>query len=429
VKRLKKILKWTGVVLGGLVAILLVANAWFVWTTDIRLERQLEEIRKAGDPLSLAELARPPIPPEKNAATFLRRAEADTAAIEKKTMNLREAWGGWYGLPPEEQKAVEAVFAAHPKVIPLLAQAAACPDYDAQLDYTLPPQEFNAQLLDVLINFRSVARVLHSQAKLLMAEGKPDEAVRTALMIFRLSRHFEHSPTLSSYLSALAVRGAAIGCANLVLQSAPVSKEVRDTLDAELALQEHRGGHVWALKSDRAMALDFFRAQPRRNFWLYSRGIWNQRESDYLDMFQTILTMAHTISSYRQVRHAIDTIPWKAWRTSDIPNASFGALVSNYVPITRTWAMVRCLRVLNALQTRVPTGSDEVPKLSELGLPAETVTDPFTDEPLHVKNTPQGWLVYSVGMNLQDDGGKLDEPETGDVGVGPPPPAANTDEK
>ena len=76
-KRLKKTLKWTGIVLGGLVAIGLVANAVFVWTTDTRLERQLAEIRAAGDPLTLADLARPPIPPEKNAATYLRRAEAD----------------------------------------------------------------------------------------------------------------------------------------------------------------------------------------------------------------------------------------------------------------------------------------------------------------------------------------------------------------
>ena len=83
-KRLKKILKWTGIVLGALVAIVLIANAVFVWTTDARLERQLAEIREAGDPLTLADLARKPIPPEKNAATYLRQAEADVKAIETK---------------------------------------------------------------------------------------------------------------------------------------------------------------------------------------------------------------------------------------------------------------------------------------------------------------------------------------------------------
>ena len=73
-------------------------------------------------------------------------------------------------------------------------------------------------------------------------------------------------------------------------------------------------------------------------------------------------------------------------------------------------------------------GSNEIPKLTELGLPAETTTDPFNGEPLHVKKLPQGWLVYSVGPNVQDDGGKVDDPNNGDVGVGPPLPMTKTDE-
>src|SRR5580704_12817167 len=148
-KRLKKILKWTAIVLGAMVAIALIANALFVWITDSRLEHQLAEIRAAGDPVTLADLARPPIPPEKNAATYLRRAEADLAAIEKETMNVRPAseCPGFLMLPAD-QKTVKAAFASYPNVIPLLEQAAACPDYDAQLDYTLPSEEFLSKMLD-----------------------------------------------------------------------------------------------------------------------------------------------------------------------------------------------------------------------------------------------------------------------------------------
>jgi len=79
------------------------------------------------------------------------------------------------------------------------------------------------------------------------------------------------------------------------------------------------------------------------------------------------------------------------------------------------------------LQTYVPAGSNEVPKLTDFGLPAEAITDPYTGESLRVKKTPQGWLVYSVGPNFRDDGGKLDDPDdqiNGDVGVGPPPRVA-----
>jgi hypothetical protein len=79
--------------------------------------------------------------------------------------------------------------------------------------------------------------------------------------------------------------------------------------------------------------------------------------------------------------------------------------------------MSRSLRVLNALQARAPAAGDSVPPLGDLGLPAETTTDPFDGKPLRVKKSPRGWTVYSVGGNGVDDGGQF--ARAADVGVGP----------
>jgi len=38
-----------------------------------------------------------------------------------------------------------------------------------------------------------------------------------------------------------------------------------------------------------------------------------------------------------------------------------------------------------------------------------------------MKKLPGGWLVYAVGSDLEDDGGKVDDP-LDDVGIGPLPP-------
>jgi hypothetical protein len=65
----------------------------------------------------------------------------------------------------------------------------------------------------------------------------------------------------------------------------------------------------------------------------------------------------------------------------------------------------------------VAPGSDRVPKLTDLGLPGEATIDPFNGQPLHVKKLPEGWLVYSVGSNLINDGGRLDGKT--DLGAGP----------
>ena len=84
-------LKEIAIGLAAIVATLLIANAWYVWSSDTRLERQLAAIREAGNPICLADLARQPIEPEKNAATYLRRAEADADAIVKDLFELKEA--------------------------------------------------------------------------------------------------------------------------------------------------------------------------------------------------------------------------------------------------------------------------------------------------------------------------------------------------
>ena len=65
----------------------------------------------------------------------------------------------------------------------------------------------------------------------------------------------------------------------------------------------------------------------------------------------------------------------------------------------------------------MPPGGDRAPDLTDLGLPPEVTIDPFNGEPLHVKRSPPGWTVYSVGTNGADDGGRLEG--SSDVGVGP----------
>jgi hypothetical protein len=421
-KRLKKILKWTGIVSVALLPIILIANAIFIWTTGTRLENQLAAIREKGDPLTLADLARKPIPPEKNAATFLRRAEADVAALDQEFIKVRDVseYPGFL-MSAEDRKTVKSGLAAYPKVISLLEQAAACPDYDAQLDYTLPAGEFIAQALNSLLKERAVVRVLSARAALCIAEGNYDEAVRTSLLIFRLARQFDRDPLIVNFLVTTAIRGIAIGSINAALQTGQVSQEVRDALDAELALQESLEGYNRAIKGDRAYLLDSFSsAVPHRNFWLFFRGYWNMQESNLLEVGQDYLGLSVDPRPYRQIESSINGIYGKTWGLSKKLFPAVGVLQEAFV---RTRAMIRSLRVLNALQAHATANNKAIPKLSDLGLPPETTTDPFTGEPLHIKRLPEGWLVYSVGRNFQDDGGDLSNPFK-DAGVGPPPPAA-----
>jgi hypothetical protein len=427
---MRKFLKWIGIVLLAFIAIALAVNAWFVWSTGARLERQLAAIRDAGDPISLADLTAKPIPPETNAAAYLQRISADAKAIWDEIYESPEFQDYHFSnapighsilMPIAVQKRIRAAFDAHPKVIPVLEQAVACPYYDAQLDYTLPEEELSSDHLKTIVQWRDFARVLYFRAALFAAEGNCDDAARMVLVALRLARHFDTAPMLSSYLVALTIRDIGVEAANHALQSGPVSERTRKDLDAELAIQERMEGFVPSLKYERARMLDIFPGiAPGHNFWIVGRGIWNMRESACLELFPVFIAKASELVTHRDAQQVIAS---KNTSLTAVILPSFDIVFSK---VAQTRALIRSLRVINAFQTHVPAGSGTAPNLAELGLPAETTTDPFNGEPLHIKKLPRGWLVYSVGRNLQDDGGKLDDGS--DVGIGPPPPAAKPDE-
>jgi hypothetical protein len=399
-------------------------NAYIVSTTGTLLERRLTMMRQAGDPVQLADLAREPIPPEKNADVFLRRAADDLDAIQKELLALYPKKGYTTGnLSPAKQEKIEKLFAAFPRLVPLLEQAADCPGADPQLDFTLPPTPFLQPYMDRSQKPRLANRVLRTRCALLLSKGRVDDALANQMMMLRLTRHWRRDPLFLAYLVTAVCELGAMEGVNQVLQAGPVSASARQALDVELALHDSMEGYDWALRSERAYSLSSFREIPGARFWLI-RGLVNDAQLGAIDLYDRYLAKASR--PYSEVVAAQAAAPkprqglnpYRALVTLLEP-----ALKSLREPAERTRAMSRSLRVLSAVQTRVPITSDRAPTLSELGLPAATTSDPFNGEPLRIKKRPEGWMVYSVGANLVDDGGILDSRT--DIGAGPIVPEAS----
>jgi hypothetical protein len=416
--RLRKTLKWIGIITGAAIVIVLIFNAFFVWSTGTRLEARFAAMRQAGDPIQLADLAREPIPPEKNADVFLRRAANDLDAIEKELLAMYPRVGYPTGeLTPAEQEKLEKLFAAYPKVVPLLEQAADCPDSDPQLDTTVLPSRFLELYMNDSSKHRLLVRVLRARSTWLLSRGRADDALAGQILALRLARHWFREPLLIGYLVTAACEQSAMENANRVLQAGEVSPAVRQALDTELARHDSMESYTSALRSERAFNLSSFQELPITGFWL-TRGFMNHLMLRLLDLYDR-----HLNDAARPFAQVI-----AGWKSDPPPGGGLnplGALVTLLQPslaaarepVDRVRAVSRSLRILNALQVRMPPGSDRVSPLNELGLPAEATIDPFNGEPLHVKKLPQGWMVYSVGSNGVDDGGNLDGRT--DVGVGP----------
>jgi len=372
--------------------------------------------------VQLADLARESIPPEQNADVFWRRAADDLDAIEKEL----EAQYPKKGYPtetlsPAEQDRLEKLFAAYPKVMPLLEQAAACPDADPQLDYTVSPlSRFLDPYMEHTSRHRLLYRVLRARSALLLSKGRLDEALSAHILALRLARHWRREPLLLGYLVTVACEQLAMDGINQVLQTGPLAANLRQSLDRELALHDTLEGYYRALRTERAYALSSVQELPGGGLWQtwLTRGFVNDLKLQLIDLFDRFLGKG--TQPYREVVSARS----KTTSTGSVLNPLTNlvrllepALNNLREPAERTRVLSRSLRVLNAILDRAPAGSDRTPKFDELGLPSETTTDPFSGELLRIKKLPNGWMVYSVGSNLVDDGGNLDGRK--DVGVRP----------
>jgi hypothetical protein len=417
-KRLQRILKWTTIVTGAAIAVLLMANAYFVWSTGRELERRLVALREAHDPVQLADLARKPIPPEQNADMFLRRTASDLDAIQKELLALYPEHGYPTGtVAPADQERLEKVFAGYAKLMQLLEQAANCPDFDPQLDGTEPPVRFVESVIERSSKQRQVVRVARAWSALLLSKGRADDALAVQVRSLRLARHWQRQPLMIGYLVTVACEQAAMDGVNQVLQAGRVSSRARQALEAELALLDNMDGYNWALRSERAYSLTTARDIPGSGSWLM-RGFANQLALGLIDLFDQYLEQGARL--YAEVASHTRTV--FAPRRGPNPYGAVVRLLEPSLaairePAERTRAMSRSLRVLSALQIREAKGGDRIPKLADLGLPADATIDPYSGGPLRVKKLPVGWMVYSVGRNLADDGGKLDGRT--DIGAGP----------
>ena len=222
-------------------------------------------------------------------------------------------------------------------------------------------------------------------------------------MMLRLSRLAEKEPLMPGYLAALACRGTAVHSTNHVLQSFGISRNARDSLEAELERQENVVGYEWMLSTERVVGLEMFRAHSVSGNRLTQLS-QNQEQTTYLTVFDQQLRISSStykefLDTYSEHRRILESAP--------LASQLFPAVHAAREAMNRVQAETRCLRLLNVLQRDENQTKQYELDLTHLGLPPDTILDPFDGQQLHVKRLPDGWLVYSVARNLKDDGGAI----------------------
>jgi hypothetical protein len=426
------------IVLG--ILLLLGINSFLAWQAQSKFDARLAAIRAAGEPATLSDLTSATLQRDQNAAAILKQVDGDLATFWKEFLAYEmtgpgESWDQSVQsgrLPaPDQVASVEQILDSHQPILAAIRSAAACEAYASMADFkaVANQDQFIGQIGPALQRSRSIANFADAKMITLAAEGKLDEAVVLGIQMLRLARHYDNEPAIINFLVAVAVREITFQGLNFALQSGSVNADVRAQLEAELAQHDNLGPLQHAMVTERAYAITNIDDQTsgfaRMLGWPAMN--WMLGQMNLLDRAVAASKLSpDELLPNRTVNARDSHKPGPLDGVAEDAQIGF-SIMSAFNAEFRRLAETRALRVLNALgEYRDRTGKD-ADSLDQLSLPKSATIDPWTGKPLIIKKTEKGWVVYSVGQNSKDDGGRFEKMD--DVGFGPPGYGCETNEK
>ena len=374
----------------------------------------VKALAKAGQPVSLADLADQTQPSGDNAFEHLEGLLEKAAVFVKETDTFLEgpdfSWGGGKH-SPKDLETLKKLIESNADVMVGIPQAAKSSHLSFPVDYTVGTKDFFENLNDLIGNQKQISRLASARTKYYATIGEPDSAVMASLDHLRLFG-LQHQPcTILGLQGNVSCQRVALDNLNNLMVSNDLSAEIRDRIEIELSKHSLAEAFNFGFRSERAYGLDLM-------------------DSQFGFSMQLMGTTANTTKAYCDVmQHMIDCgvgDPYQAKPLGTIKD-SVGLVTGLLMPqIERTSnivhtvrASIRCLRVLNGIQAKTRAEAD--PKelaIEALGLAANATTDPFDGKPLRIKRTESGWAVYSVGPDQVDDGGSADDEDAADIVIG-----------
>jgi hypothetical protein len=392
---LRRFLIAIAVLLIGLIAFVFM----FLWNVNRKLEAKIDELRQAGKPVTIVELG--------HSSRFSGNADS-LRDLEKPLLALESSIAKVPTTGDEQQDsqlrvaAFRAFEPGEPSLIKQLRQAAADPAGTSGLNFDAPPQVFLNQLLTTLSPYRSAARALSYHADAALADGKTDEAMLDAIAIVRWADQLSHEPAMTGHQVSLAVRGIAIEVAAKCLYRGDASEQLRSELLK--VVREHDRAAAWSrmIDSERAIGRSLFdeHAGPGR--------VLRAAMGDGVELLEAM----NAYDAVGQKPAGIDPGQLEAGPMAALLLPAMAATISSH---RRVQAKTQALEILAAWQD---AGSDPLATIESLGLPTSVTIDPFDGSMLKLKMTATGPVIYSVGQDLADNDGRIEDES--DLGLGPP---------
>ncbi len=430
--------------IGLLVVFVVLAIPWtyFNITLGMNVERELEQIRERGEPLTLEE-ALPEMPPRNENAAY----------VYEQAFRVFQKWqttpeGAVAGTPlrelDEEMQGAIADF-ADGKSADLPADVREwlfSAEVDQRLDaikrasriercvFPVNWEDGFGALLPHLAQFRAAQRLVTARMMIAAREGRTEEALDWCEVGLRMTEHVGQEPTLIAFLVRVAMieilsRGAQDICDDIAVPPAQ-AQSIGSIVDADDLREQLRR----AMKAERALGGALF--EPMTAGMMANLMADDGPPLWYWKFYQSLL--GQPVRKYDQLRllkgweHLLDRIqrPFREVGFEDWPETSYDelGLAGEYLePVTRAMlplfgrievkrghGVARLQQLQTALMLNVyrqqhggyPRTLDELAEAMDWQPPE----DIFSGEAFHYQRDGGGYLLWSVGSDLDDDGGE-----------------------
>lgn len=415
--------------------VLLLAFAIFRFVVHQRVQTRLNAIRAAGYPVTMAELHTwYPTPEGPNAAEVYQRAF--DALVEDEAIESDLPFIGLVELP-EPGDRLDGILAGKIRTyLEKNADSIALLEEAARIEDARYPCELERDGLDATLphigKLRAVSRLLMLQAALSCDQGDSDRFVDMATCILAAARSLEKEPVLISAYSSLSIHRFMNQQIEYTIQTHLLNDDQLKTLDRsiftakELRVLLHR-----ALVGERSLGNTRFNGIGSQHEWDQRRGyekckmiarrilgIEDLDNAYWLDCWPIRLEYAERPtwpprnaswypdpppSIYTESHCQCDTLEISVFRTLWQGIAESKVM---RVGIAAERYRLRHGRLPEQLNELVPDFLSEVPK------------DPFDGQPLRYRVEKDGVIIYSIGPDETDQGGRRYEDDGGKPEMG-----------
>ena len=423
-----RIRRWVTITVLSILLLVILFPFALIGFWKYRLHAEIAGIKARGEPITPADLAGTKIPKSQNAApaymqTFKQisgpNAENDLdilkglVRLDKPSEDTR-LWVGVRRVLPKYRHAIDlAEDAAYRPKCRFSADWAK--GIKAKFPYLAPLQKLGYILCaDSLVNAK---------------DGNMDQAVRSLDIGFRLTNALEDEPSMI----AMVVRKAIIHMMSSTLRTVAtlgdLTPEQAERLYEVLNSVDLVRVYPKVLTGERAVGIDLFDRSRRGESGYVRTPFLTADELIYLRMFSRQLNLTH-LSCKEALNEDEDCQP-KRWQKYALLSA---ILLPNFSHARRSRdeavAEIAGDKVFLALLAYHRRFNSYPTDLAQLGMKVGWAipTDPFTGKPFVYKRKGKGFLLYSIGPNLKDDGGLSEEQAERKRRSVPPPLPPRTDD-